>query len=275
MNNRKRIVCFSLAVLMLGTIGASAASNMGTVAYNKAGIICNRQTAVKTGASITAADGETIPSVITYTDAQGKDTNYLSVRQISELFDIPISWDSRSSSVVLGNKKLEQSYVVTVEEGNPESVHVPNQGEYESELVYKIYDAPVYSVQAGSFTETDPSKIPADAKREDPITRRKSFTANCQLNEEEGCTPGATTRLSFTNHSEETQSVYIIRRPNGSLTDVELFSKVKIEPEQTVTRAFYLEEDAPAFARTLTWCMAGGTVTDVELTVDSFWGKYE
>ena len=35
-------------------------------------------------------------------------------------------------------------------------------------------------------------------------------------------------RISFTNHSKETQSVYIVRRPNGSLTDVELFSKVKI-----------------------------------------------
>ena len=45
-------------------------------------------------------------------------------------------------------------------------------------------------------------------------------------------------RISFTNHSKETQSVYIVRRPNGSLTDVELFSKVKIAPEQTVTRAF-------------------------------------
>lgn len=50
-------------------------------------------------------------------------------------------------------------------------------------------------------------------------------------------------RISFTNHSKETQSVYIVRRPNGSLTDVELFSKVKIAPEQTVTRAFYLEKD--------------------------------
>ena len=82
-------------------------------------------------------------------------------------------------------------------------------------------------------------------------------------------------RISFTNHSKETQSVYIVRRPNGSLTDVELFSKVKIAPEQTVTRAFYLEKDEGDFARTLTWCMAGGTVTNVDVVVDSFWGKFE
>ncbi len=80
-------------------------------------------------------------------------------------------------------------------------------------------------------------------------------------------------RISFTNHSKETQSVYIVRRPNGSLTDVELFSKVKIAPEQTVTRASYLEKDEGDFARTLTWCMAGGTVTNVDVVVDSFWGK--
>ena len=131
MNKAKRkLACFSLAVLMLGTIGASAASNMGTVAYNKAGIICNRKTTVQAGSSMTAADGASIPSVITYTDEKGKDTNYLSVRQIADLFDIPVSWDSESGSVVLGNKKLKQSYVVTVEEGDPESVTVPNQGEY-------------------------------------------------------------------------------------------------------------------------------------------------
>ena len=61
----------------------------------------------------------------------------------------------------------------------------------------------------------------------------------------------------------------------GGLTDVELFSKVKIAPEQTVTRAFYLEKDEGDFARTLTWCMAGGTVTNVDVVVDSFWGKFE
>ncbi len=58
-------------------------------------------------------------------------------------------------------------------------------------------------------------------------------------------------RISFTNHSKETQSVYIVRRPNGSLTDVELFSKVKIAPEQTVTRAFYLEKDEGVNEETL------------------------
>lgn len=77
-----------------------------------------------------------------------------------------------------------------------------------------------------------------------------------ELNEDEEGVPGATMRISFTNHSKETQSVYIVRRPNGSLTDVELFSKVKIAPEQTVTRASYLEKDEGDFARTLTWCMA-------------------
>lgn len=274
MNKTKRkLACFSLAVLMLGTIGASAASNMGTVAYNKAGIISNHKTIVKPGASITAADGESIPSVITYTDAQGKDTNYLSLRQISELFDIPITWDSEKNSVVLGSENTKRSLVIT--EGGPENMTAEDKSKFESELVYTVYDEPVYGIQAGGFTETDPAKIPADAKRENQTTYKKTYIANSQLNEEEGCTPGATTRISFTNHSTETQSVYIIRQPHGSLSDVELFSKVRIEPEQTVTRAFYLEKDASPFARSLTWCMAGGTVTNVDVVVDSFWGKFE
>ena len=82
-------------------------------------------------------------------------------------------------------------------------------------------------------------------------------------------------RISFTNHSKETQSVYIVRRPNGSLTDVELFSKVNIAPDQTVTRASYRETDEGDFASSRTWCRAGGTVTNVDVVVDSFWGKFE
>ena len=81
--------------------------------------------------------------------------------------------------------------------------------------------------------------------------------------------------VSVSQTTLKKQSVYIVRRPNGSLTDVELFSKVKIAPEQTVSRASYLEKDEGDFARTLTWCMAGGTVTNVDVVVDSFWGKFE
>lgn len=81
-------------------------------------------------------------------------------------------------------------------------------------------------------------------------------------------------RISFTNHSKETQSVYIVRRPNGSLTDVELFSKVKIAPEQTVTRASYLEKDEGDFARTRLGVWPENSY-NVDVVVDSFWGKFE
>ena len=45
------------------------------------------------GESYKAPNGQDVPSVITYVDETGGKTNYLSIRQISELLGIEVRWD--------------------------------------------------------------------------------------------------------------------------------------------------------------------------------------
>lgn len=277
---KKRFFSFAAgaltAAMMLSLCGTALASETHSVVYNQAGLISNHKTIFAPGTSITASNGASVPSIIAYKDAQGMDTNYLSLRQISDLFDIPVLWDSEKNSVVLGQLWLKNTLMATGGTASGEGeFEMANQVEYQPTLTNTIYDKPILGLKAGGFTETDPAKIPADAKRADEATSRKTVIANSQVHEYEDGIPGATMRISFTNHSKETQSVYIFRRPHGSIADIQQFAKVKIEPEETLTRAFYLEKDAGLFARTLTWGMASGTETNVDLAVDYFWGKYE
>ena len=63
--------------------GASAASSR--VEYNRAGISLFGEDKVLVGENYKAPNGQEVPSVITYVDVTGGKTNYLSIRQISEL----------------------------------------------------------------------------------------------------------------------------------------------------------------------------------------------
>ena len=78
------VVATLMAVSTVGT--ALAASSR--VEYNKAGISLFGENKVLTGESYKAPNGQDVPSVITYVDETGGKTNYLSIRQISELLGI-------------------------------------------------------------------------------------------------------------------------------------------------------------------------------------------
>ena len=51
------------------------------------------------GESYKAPNGQDVPSVITYVDETGGKTNYLSIRQISELLDASVGWNAATNSV--------------------------------------------------------------------------------------------------------------------------------------------------------------------------------
>jgi hypothetical protein len=80
------VVATLMAVSTVGT--ALAASSR--VEYNKAGISLFGENKVLTGESYKAPNGQDVPSVITYVDETGGKTNYLSIRQISELLDASV-----------------------------------------------------------------------------------------------------------------------------------------------------------------------------------------
>ena len=92
------VVATLMAVSTVGT--ALAASSR--VEYNKAGISLFGENKVLTGESYKAPNGQDVPSVITYVDETGGKTNYLSIRQISELLGIEVRWDGQKNRVNLG-----------------------------------------------------------------------------------------------------------------------------------------------------------------------------
>ena len=101
------VVSMLLAVSLVGA--ASAAS--GQVAYNRAGISLFGQDKVLAGESYTAPNGQQVPAVITYIDEAEGMTNYLSVRQVSELLGIEVGWDGPKNRVNIGSDPSDYTVV--------------------------------------------------------------------------------------------------------------------------------------------------------------------
>ncbi len=133
------VVATLMAVSTVGT--ALAASSR--VEYNKAGISLFGEDKVLTGESYKAPNGQDVPSVITYVDETGGKTNYLSIRQISELLGIEVRWDGQKNRVNLGADPAD--YVVVG--GKEDDGSIPANA-----------TKPVLGTVHGPFTEIDPAK---------------------------------------------------------------------------------------------------------------------
>ena len=88
-----------ITMALLVSVVQSAAATSEQVRFNTAGIALFGEEKVAAGETYTAPNGQKVPSVITYIDETGGTTNYLSVRQISELFDAKISWNAQEKRV--------------------------------------------------------------------------------------------------------------------------------------------------------------------------------
>lgn len=91
----------TVAVLALGT---SVLAASGQVTFNFANVTLDGETKFTAGTTITAANGQEVPSSILYTDAAGGKTNYLPIRAISELLGVEIDYDSATKTVLLGDQ---------------------------------------------------------------------------------------------------------------------------------------------------------------------------
>ena len=89
-----------LAGVMLMNCGTAALAAAGGVTFGSAGRTISGRTAIQAGETITNPNGCEIPSTIIYTDEQGGGNTYLSLRAVSELLDIPASWED--SMIYLG-----------------------------------------------------------------------------------------------------------------------------------------------------------------------------
>lgn len=104
---KKRIPAFlsgcltTVAALALGTTVLAAS---GQVTFNFANVALDGETKFTAGTTITAANGQQVPSTILYTDPAGGKTNYLPIRAISELLGVEIDYDSATKTVLLGDQ---------------------------------------------------------------------------------------------------------------------------------------------------------------------------
>ena len=74
--------------------------------FSFANVALDGETKLAAGTTITAANGQQVPSSILYTDAAGGKTNYLPIRAISELLGVEIGYDSATKTVLLGEQGL-------------------------------------------------------------------------------------------------------------------------------------------------------------------------
>ena len=232
------ILCTSLAVLMLSSLSAPvlAADYGGKVAYDQAGILRFGVEKVKPGQSYLAPDGQSVPSVITYTDPSGGKTNYLPVQLLAELVDVPVTWNAWQKSVSIGC--------------DPREVIVDGSNALPSEE--KKVSVPEYGQRVGVFTEIDPSTMDAKWTRS---TMPREMTATVKNGLHDYVIPGYPGQISLvkvTNNGTNDQLVRVYHEPtvtNGS--DAEAFASVILTPGQTLTRAFRADDDADTLKTTL------------------------
>ena len=232
-------------MLLICSLAGGASAAGGQVEFNRAGISLFGEDHVRAGESYTAPNGQQVPSVITYVDNAGGKTNYLSVRQISELLNVDINWDAQKNRVNFGqDRSADQKLTIGTtppEAGSQNTVH-------------------------GPFTEIDPDKAAG-----------KTLTGVLQDNTRVQTTCGYSTGGTF--YPSNGNYIVLTVTNNGSTTQIsnagrartlggfDTFASVRIAPGETLTRAFYIADDAKELESTLSLGVYDEGVAESDITV--------
>ena len=223
------------AMLLVASLVGSVFAASSRVEYNQAGISLFGEDKVLAGETCKAPNGQGVPSVIIYVDVAEDKTNYLSIRQISELLGIDVRWDGQKNRVNLGADPAD--YVVVG--GKEDDGSIPANA-----------TKPVLGTVHGPFTEIDPAKAVG-----------KSLTGVLQDNTKVQTTCGYS--LEGTFYPEDGQYIVLTVTNNGSaaqtvtagraltLGGFEKFTSVDIGAGETLTRAFLIADDAEELESTL------------------------
>ena len=244
-NFLKKIVTFSagmvtMAILVTAIIPASAAGNQ--IAYNQVGIRTFGEQRVTAGEPYIAPNGQEVPSSITYTDAAGGKTNYLSVRQLCELMDAAVAWNADVNSVDIAPPYSDVSVVAGEEAAEVETASAPKYGQV-----------------VGGIEEIDPSTV-ADIIN-DPTYRTRNYARDMKVQFLNSDFPGLTMDclqyagpyvvFSVTNNGTQTVYSEVRRDVTISSWEHEDFAKVAIPAGDTLVRVFRILDDASPLQTTL------------------------
>lgn len=132
-------------VLLMGCGTAVFAAGGGNISIGSAGVLINRQSVIEPGEKVTNANGKEIPATLVYTDEAGGGNIYLPIRTISEMLDIPVTW--QDGSVYLGFKPSAPGEHSTI-------TFYPN--DTASTPFGDITETTRVGATAGPFTEVEP-----------------------------------------------------------------------------------------------------------------------
>lgn len=240
----------AMAILVTLVVPVSAASNQ--ITYNQAGIRLFGEQQVVAGETYTAPNGQQVPSCITYTDATGGKTNYLSVRQISELLDATVSWNATANSVDIAAPTSSGDVTVGLGEATKE----------EDVLT------PEYGKIIGALEEIDPSTVESIINNPEYRTRNTARDMKIQfsLSDFPGFTldclqyAGPYVVFSVTNNGPRTVYSEVRRFVTISYGKHEDFTRVAIPEGETLVRVFRILDDAHPLQTTFEF--------DVDASVD-------
>lgn len=237
-----------LAMALLTALAMPVLASGETAAYNQVGVRVLGQQMIRAGETCAAPNGQQVPSSITYTDAAGGKTSYLPVRQLAELLDADISWNSEANSVDVGVLPPDPgSIVITAGVGAPPEDPGPA--------------VPEYGRTIGALEEVDPAGVPElkTVTETDP-GRCVYYTKNAHVQYGFGGFPEQTVTVdteygqylvyTVTNNGKEPVKITAGRQVTITTGRRELFTTVSLEPGGTLTRVFRVVPDAAPLERT-------------------------
>jgi len=236
-------IVITLSTAMLVNFASAAAS--GQVAFNQAGIRLFGESKVTAGEYYKASNGQKVPSTITYIDAVGGKTNYLSVRQISELLDAEVTWNSTVNSVDIATYNGPNT--------EPKVTGVLVMGD--EEMPSPFPNTAELGVTYGAFQEIDPSVVNTSGNptstylKDTRITSDGAGVPAMAYNFHPAA--GKYVVFQVTNNGTRTQAVTVERVKTVGNSRTEPFTTVTLAPGQTVTRAFSISSDSTRLERTL------------------------
>ncbi|WP_300561649.1 hypothetical protein [uncultured Oscillibacter sp.] len=247
----------------------------GQVSFNQAGVRLFGEPKVAVGESYKASNGQEVPSTITYTDAAGGKTNYLSVRQISKLLDAEIAWNAEENAVDIAPRADGTGWVNLELSGEIKLVRPP-----ESDLI-KVTEEPAetskkveYGVTHGAFQEIDPATVDTSGEPSG-IFMQDTRVTSAGIGFPAAAYdfhPAAGKHVVFQvkNNGTAAQTVKVDRVTTIADNRTEPFTRVTLAPGETLTRAFSISSDSSRLERTLKFGVIPsdlGTGTDVTVSL--------
>lgn len=252
---KKRIPTFmagALSALLLCGIVTTALAVGERLEYNGLDLAIFGERKVSAGESFVTASGTEAPSTITYIDANGAGTNYVSLRLLAQLLGANISWDSDTGTVDFG----------AAPKGGVE-IGVGGTPGYED-----LPTSPVLGETAGPFTEIAPREEKGKPR---VLLDSADFCSKTGfIGQDYYFLPevGGYIEIEVTNHGAPV-GVYVDRPIWVSVSSVEPFSTVRLDTGKTLTRAFAMGDTDVELDRflQLTVVALGGMENETDITV--------